>query len=115
LRAYVPAQTMAEINAIMARQNARADKLSRDWSAATAEILYIKERMKKDRLKIKELEKVRDRYFSADLFAEGDRAVNLAWAAARVAASGGHLRAAEAPKVETLAQVTERLKAEGVK
>lgn len=112
LRAYVPTETLLQINAISKAECAECDKANRELDAANKAIADAKERMRRDRALIKQMEAKRKAHFARPLFPRSDAARTAAIEAAKVARAAA-IAAGEAPKFETLAECTKRV--EGVK
>lgn len=107
LRAYIPTETLTELNRICREESAQADKLSRAYDDATAEIKAIKERMRADRIRIKKLEAQRKKRWETPIYPRYDAGKDAAWRAA-FAARNAAVANGEAPKFETTTQASER-------
>lgn len=82
LRAYIPTDTLKEIAAIRDLEIAASDKRRSVFDDASAKISTIKERMRRDRIALKALEKKMRDYFATPLFPRLDAARDAAWIAA---------------------------------
>jgi len=115
LRAYVPTQTLLAINVLSKAESAEIESRWRERDETTKAIKDAKERMRKDRALIKEMERKQKAYFEAPIYQRTDAARSAAWAAAKVARETA-ITAGETPKIETLAECNVRLaRAEGGK
>lgn len=109
LRAYIPTETLREIDRLSKLDSADAEKRRKNFIEANAQIDAAKERMRKERILIKKAEQIRKAYFMSPLFARVDAARDAAWAAAR-AARDAAIATGEVPKIETLEQCNKRVK-----
>lgn len=109
LRAYVPAETLAALAEVCREECAEADKRSKAADEVHFKIRAIKERMKQDRVKLKQLEKQSRDHFTRALFPRTDAAREAAWLAA-VQARREAIANGEAPRFETVEQCGARQK-----
>lgn len=109
LRAYVPTETLRQMNEISRGESAECEQASRAYEEVGREVAEIKARMKKDRQRLKQLDLKRKAYFARPLFPKSDAARTAAIEAARVARAAA-IAAGESPKIETLAECSARVK-----
>lgn len=107
LRAYIPNEILCSIGKTRDIEIAQSKKLSLQCDEASVNIRAIKERMKNDRINLKRLKAVQDKYFTSRLFEKTDSAREAAWIAAYKTRSEALARG-ELPKIETCAQCTLR-------
>lgn len=110
LRAYVPTETLRRIAEISKAECAECDKANREFEAVKKAITEAKERMRRDRALIKQMEQKKKAHFARPLFPKSDAARTAAIEAARVARAAA-VAAGETPKIETLAECSARLEA----
>lgn len=109
LRAYIPSETLVALAKTRDEEMAAHDKLRRGFDEACAEITTIKERMRRDRLRLKALDAQKKKYFAAPLFARTDAAREAAWLAAWEARREARERG-EPLRIETVAECGARQK-----
>lgn len=112
LRAYIPTETLVALAKLRDEEMAEHDKKRRAFDDAAAEIAAIKERMRRDRIRLKKLDAQKREYFSAALFARTDAAREAAWIAAFDARSAAIDRG-EPLRRETVAECGARQKNAG--
>lgn len=113
LRAYIPADALANLAKVRDEEIAEHEKRRRRFDESCAEYTAIKERMKKDRLRLKTLEKAKREYFAQPLFPKTDTARDAAWIAAATARHEAIARG-ETPRYETAKECGERQKAPAI-
>ena len=113
LRAYLPDETLAALGKLRDEEYAEHEKSRRKMDEAYAEIAAIKERMRKDRLRLKKLEAIKREYYSKPLFERLDAAREAAWIlASKLRAES--LARGEPQRSETVAECGIRQKAAAV-
>lgn len=110
LRAYVPEHLLIQLDQALKDGVNESKKLSSEFYRARQEIEAIKLRMAEYRGQIKRLEKVKEKYFSANFFAVADDLRGKLWALAREERAKA-LERGEAPKFETKEACAARVEA----
>jgi hypothetical protein len=113
LRAYIPAGALEDLAKIRDEEIAAHEKRRRKFDETAAEYEAIKERMRKDRLRLKKLEAEKRAYFAEALFPKTDAARDAVWIAAAQARHEAIVRG-ETPRYETCAECGARQKAAAI-